>query len=174
MPKPRRLESSNYRGRVRVFFTCCTQDRHSAFADPSVCEFVIAELFKKAQEGHADILAYVLMPDHGHFLLAGTSRGSYLPTVVVRWKQATGYWYARRARRRLWLRNYWDYVLRDPDDAGRFAIYAVSDPIRSKLVDDLSDYPWWGATGWDRDQLAADARTATANPPALAGGLALD
>jgi REP element-mobilizing transposase RayT len=172
MPKPHRLKSSNYQGRVRVFITCCTQDRHAAFADPVVCEFVIEQLIAKTKEGDCQVLAYVLMPDHGHFLLAGTSRGSYLPTVIARWKQATAYWYARRAHRRLWLKNYWDHVLRDPDDARGLALYAVSDPIRSKLVDDLSDYRWWDCKCWDRAQLAAEARAAAiaAKPPALPGG----
>jgi REP-associated tyrosine transposase len=160
MPKPHRLAECNYRGQVRVFFTCLTQDRHRAFEQPLVCEFVISELFAEAKSQQCEIPAYCFMPEHGHFLLVGKSRESQLLTAVTRWKQATGYWHAQHAHRRLWTKNFRDDVLRDPDDARNISLYIVSDPLRSGLVTRLEDYLWWGSEWWDRAQLATDCATA--------------
>ena len=47
-------------------------------------------------------------------------------------------------RRRLWQGNYWDHLLRHPDEQIGIARYIVLNPIRSGLVTDLRDYRWWG------------------------------
>jgi REP element-mobilizing transposase RayT len=42
------------------------------------------------------------MPDHVHVLLDARDDRAALRDVVKRWKQASGYWYARRFGRTLW------------------------------------------------------------------------
>ena len=153
MPKPHRLPAWSYRGIVSVFVTCVTHGRQTAFADPSVCEFVLADLFANC-DGSIEITAHCMMPDHGHFLLTALRDRSEIPRTIRRWKQATGYCYSTKNNRKLWQKNYWDYVLRDPDDQLAVALYAISDPKRSGLVESLQDYPWWGSQRWTREELA--------------------
>ena len=159
MGKPHRLPMWSYKGRPSVFITCSTHQRHKAFEDGAVCSFLLADLFAKCHKT-IEVTAYCVMPDHGHLLLTARHPGSDIPTAVRRWKQATGHWYSAVHRRKLWQGNYWDYILRDPDDARTVARYIVSDPVRSKLVPSLACYRWWGSECWTREELLADATSA--------------
>jgi REP element-mobilizing transposase RayT len=160
MGKPHRLVADAYRGRVSVFVTCATADRHHAFADAAACTQVLQTLQREIA-GQIELTSYCLMPDHGHLLLTGLDEGSDLRRAVRRWKQVTAHEYAQRIRRPLWQGNYWDWVLRDADDALAVSRYIVSDPLRSGLTNDLLAYPWWGSDRWTREALASqvwDAR----------------
>ena len=160
MGKPHRLCRDSYRGRVSVFITCTTHNRHDAFADPDVSRFVLTDLEVRTVED-IEITAWCLMPDHGHFLLTGRHRESDILAIVRAWKQATGFWYSSTRHRRLWQGNFWDWVLRDDDDALTVASYIVSNPIRSKLVPTLDEYIWWGSARWSREVLIANVGTGT-------------
>jgi putative transposase len=93
------------------------------------------------------------MPDHVHLLLAGTADESDLPALLRHWKQSTGYAYSQRHRCRLWQGNYWDRVLRESDEVFQITRYLITDPIRSGLVQALTQYPWWGSDVWTRELL---------------------
>jgi putative transposase len=155
MGKPHRLDAERYRGSVCVFVTCATHQRHRAFADSAVCTTILDALHQEC-DAHAEVTAYCLMPDHGHFLLTGLGDRAEVLKVIHRWKQFTGYRYAKIFARQLWQGNYWDWVLRDGEDVFATARYVVSDPVRSALVGDLRDYPWWGSARWSREVLARD------------------
>ncbi len=93
------------------------------------------------------MLAWVLMPDHAHWLLQLGEHDS-LPSVVTRLKCAS----ARNANRVLqkrgavWGRAYHEHVLRDEEQLLVVARYLVANPLRAGLVTRLGDYPFWNAT----------------------------
>jgi putative transposase len=96
--------------------------------------------------GDARMLAWVLMPDHAHWLIQlGEHDG--LATVVNRIKSAS----AREANRALgragalWQRAYHDHALRSDEDVVAVARYIVANPIRAGLVRRVGDYPLWNA-----------------------------
>jgi putative transposase len=162
--KPHRLAGFNYRGRFRIFITCCTKQRHLAFSETAACEFLLTQLQAQAKAGDFEILAYCWMPDHVHLLLGGVAADSDLQALMRGWKQSTGYWYRGQTGRALWQGNYWDYLLRDPDDSLRIVHYIISDPVRSGIVERLEQYAWWGSDRWTREELVAI--TALAERPA--------
>ena len=92
------------------------------------------------------MLAWVLMPDHAHWLLQLGEHDS-LPSVVTRLKCAS----ARNANRVLqrrgtvWGRAYHEHALRDEQQLLVTARYLVANPLRSGLVARLGDYPFWNA-----------------------------
>ena len=94
--------------------------------------------------GDATLLAWVLMPDHVHWLL---QLGACMPleSVVARMKSATGVQVNRTLARAgaLWQPAFHDRALRREDDLPSVAGYIVSNPLRAGMVDDLRDYPFW-------------------------------
>ncbi len=92
------------------------------------------------------MLAWVLMPDHVHWLLQlGTENA--LDGVVRRLKAAS----ARAANRAvgrsgaLWAPAYFERALRAEDDVAGVARYIVANPLRAGLVRSVRDYPFWDA-----------------------------
>ena len=97
--------------------------------------------------GDAAMLAWVLMPDHAHWLI-GLGEHDALSTVVNRIKSASAR-HANRALGRtgaLWSKAFHDHALRAEDDLPDTARYVVANPLRAGLVKSLGDYPFWNAT----------------------------
>jgi len=96
--------------------------------------------------GDAVMLAWVLMPDHAHWLLQLGERET-LGRIVNRLKSAS----ARNANRvlsrasPLWARAFHDHALRREEDVVGVARYIVANPIRAGLASRIGDYPFWNA-----------------------------
>ena len=125
------------------------------FTDYAVATRTIEELLSLAIREAIEIVAFCVMPEHVHLLLAGLTEDSHIPTTVRRWKQRTGYWYQKRRQQKLWQGNYWDRVLRRRDHLRPVLEYILSDPVRSGLVSNLKDYSLFGSTRLPRSELVA-------------------
>ena len=94
----------------------------------------------------AAMLAWVLMPDHVHWLIQ-IDAAADLAAVVNRLKSAS----ARQTNRilvrtgSLWQRAYHDHALRTDEDIITVARYIVANPVRAGLVRRVGDYPFWNA-----------------------------
>jgi putative transposase len=100
----------------------------------------------RAVLGDAAMLAWVLMPDHAHWLVE-LSEHDVLGMVVNRIKSASAR-HANKALNRegaLWSVAYHDHALRVVDDLQDTARYVVANPLRAGLVKSLGDYPFWNA-----------------------------
>ena len=100
------------------------------------------------QEGvlkDAQLLAWVLMPDHVHWLLQlGEERD--LRSLVGTMKSAS----ARAVRHsgykeQVWARSYHDRGMRNEEAVIAAARYIVANPLRAGLVQRVADYPFWNA-----------------------------
>ena len=94
----------------------------------------------------ASMLAWVLMPDHVHWLVQlGANRS--LPALVRALKAAS----TSRIRKQLqvtgplWERAYHDHALRRDEDLRAAARYIIANPLRARLVKRIGDYPYWNA-----------------------------
>ncbi len=96
--------------------------------------------------GDARMLAWVLMPDHAHWLIQ-IGDNDDLSTVVSRLKSASARQVNRVLERTgaLWQRAYHDHALRNDEDVVTVARYIVANPIRAGLVQRAGDYPFWNA-----------------------------
>jgi hypothetical protein len=61
------------------------------------------------------------------------------------WRQRTGI--------RLWQAGYYDYVLRDEDSVPSVVKYIVGNPVRARLVTDVSHYPYTGSVRYRFNEL---------------------
>jgi len=96
--------------------------------------------------GDARMLAWVLMPDHAHWLVQ-LGESDPLSLVVNRIKSASAR-YANRALARkgaLWEQAYHDHGLRKDEELRGVARYMIANPLRAGLVQRIGDYPFWNA-----------------------------
>lgn len=144
MPHSTRLRNGRVSETQRIYLlTATTENRKTLFSDLTIGRLVVAELRAAQQDGLADSLAWVLMPDHLHWLIV-LKQGS-LSDLMRRIK-------GRSAKRvnalsgqqgRLWQDGFHDRALRREEDILPAARYIVANPLRAGLVDRVGDYPLW-------------------------------
>ena len=93
------------------------------------------------------------MPDHVHLLLESTTADGDFRRLINGWKQQTGYAHSKATSLRLWQHGYYEHVLRHDEDQLRMIAYLLANPVRARLVGDVSDYPFWGSSVWTREEL---------------------
>jgi putative transposase len=90
-----------------------------------------------------DLLAYVVMDDHVHVLIAPAHEFP-LQQIVQTWKSFT----ANRLQRdfgrlgKIWEREYFDRIVRDKAELMQKIAYVVGNPTRR--WPEVEDYPWAG------------------------------
>lgn len=139
------------RGRVSIphhvyLVTTVTQKRQPFFSD-FYAGCTAARCFEdRAILGDADMLAWVLMPDHAHWLIQ-LGENDTLAKVVNRLKSASARLVNRKLVRQgsLWKSAYHDHALRADEDLKNVARYLVANPLRAGLVKRIDDYPFWDA-----------------------------
>lgn len=89
---------------------------------------------------HADTLAFVVMPDHIHWLVQLKTSASLSETVRL-YKAGV----SRKLGRRIWQRGFHDHALRADEDVAGVARYIVANPLRAGLCDKIGNYPYWNA-----------------------------
>lgn len=129
------------RGRVsepgRIYLiTTVTRSRNPVFNDLYAARTVIRTL---ANQRTVSTLAFVLMPDHLHWLFALGPES--LDVTVGRFKSMS----ARALRRPTWQPGYHDRAVREDEDFRQLARYVVANPLRAGLADSAGSYPHWDA-----------------------------
>ena len=125
--------------------TTVTRERKPVLADFSLARLVVAELKRSDTERLTETLAFVVMPDHLHWLVV--LRDGDLPGVMrrVKSRSAAAAGRALGCRVLLWQRGYHDHAVRRGEDLRNLGRYVVGNPLRAGLVDDLGQYPLWDA-----------------------------
>lgn len=137
--------------------TTVTQNRVPVFADLAAARLLVKALQAAQTRREVKTLAFVVMPDHLHWLLELGENVS-LARAVGAVKAVT----AHHLGRRLWQKGFHDHALRREEDLAELARYIVANPLRARLVDRLGDYPHWDAIwldGGDRDRGGGAAPT---------------
>lgn len=119
--------------------TTVTRDRTPHFANLHAARSLIGVLRDESATGSCATLAFVLMPDHLHWLLQ--LHGLSLSAVVGRVKSIS----ARRLGGRIWQPGFHDHALRAEDDLLATARYIVANPVRAGLAERAGLYPHWDA-----------------------------
>jgi len=146
MPHSKQLRIGRFSEDQRIYLlTATVEKREPIFADFQLGRLLAVELKAAHADGLVESLAWVVMPDHLHWLLV-LRRGS-LSELMRRVK-------GRSARQinplvgrcgRLWQDGFHDHALRDEEDVLPVARYIVANPLRAGLVERVGDYPLWDA-----------------------------
>jgi len=138
-------------GRVSIpgqvyLVTTVVDGRRKVFLDLMAARELIGAMHYQQEVGNARTLAFVVMPDHLHWLM---ELGDRLPfSEVVGTVKAYS---ARPLRRvadgegRLWQAGFHDHAVRAEEDLRALARYVIYNPVRSGLAESVRDYPHWDA-----------------------------
>jgi len=145
------------RGRVSLpgcayVVTTVTAGRAPLFGAFAAARVVVRTLAEVAAERATASLAFVVMPDHVHWLLV---LGDAPLEDVVRGFKGRSAWRLGRESglpSPTWQRGYHDRALRADDDLRVVARYVVGNPVRAGLVSCIGDYPHWDCA-WDAREL---------------------
>ena len=147
IPKPHSHDLR--KGRIseadRIYLiTTVTHERLPFFQDWWCGRLVVKALM--GESAHAQTLAFVVMPDHLHWLLQ-LGENTTLPTVVRHVKSVSAHHLNQALNRqgKVWQAGYHDHALRHDEDVVSIARYVVANPLRKGLVARLGDYPLWDA-----------------------------
>jgi REP element-mobilizing transposase RayT len=146
-PHARALRTGRFSEVGRIYLVTTVTHRRARLGDDfHLARCVIHELRKTDASGSCQTLAYVLMPDHLHWLVqlqAGT-----LSSLVARFKSNA----AAALNRQLgtpgeprWQRGFHDHALREEEDLVHLARYIVANPVRAGLAGRVGDYAHWDA-----------------------------
>ena len=123
-----------------------TVDRKTYFKDIECGRLVVHAMRREHEAGHAATLAFVVMPDHFHWLfsLAGSRRLSVCVNTV---KSFSARLINLRLGRcgRLWQTGFHDRAIRRDEDLAGVARYIIANPVRAGIVDTVRDYALWDA-----------------------------
>ena len=136
-----RLRSGRHSAHGQIYMiTAVTQGRSRIFEDFYIARKLVRILREEELRGSQQTLAYVVMPDHLHWLTQ-LQRGS-ISKLVGRVKSLS----ARSAGRSIWQDGFHDHALRREEDVLGIARYIVANPLRAGLVRHIGEYPHWDAT----------------------------
>ena len=135
------LRIGRYSESGRIYLvTTATLGRRRVFDDFACARCLVGEMRRLAERGGVVSLAWVVMPDHLHWLLQ-LGEGADLSESIRALKGRS----AHRLGGPLWQRAFHDRALRREDDLLAAARYVVANPLRAGLVTRLGDYPHWDA-----------------------------
>jgi REP-associated tyrosine transposase len=152
--RPPRVSGFSYIGLHCYFLTICCDRRCRAFEDDDAATWLVSQIVQGFPADHFAVIAYCVMPDHVHLLLEGLRDDADLPVAMHNWKQRTAFIWKQTTGNRLGQSGYYDYVVRDEDSIPSIVKYIVGNPVRARLVDDASQYPYTGSTRYRFEELA--------------------
>ncbi|MFK0089162.1 REP-associated tyrosine transposase [Pseudomonas sp. NPDC090755] len=126
--------------------TVATHGRVPILGELPTGRLLVKELRLAHEEHLVCSLAWVVMPDHFHWLFA--LHGKCLSQVMCRVKSRSSLAInrARSGCGRLWQKGFYDRAIRKEEDLKTVARYIVANPVRAGLVQRVGDYPLWDAS----------------------------
>ena len=128
------------------FITTVIHKRRKLFVNLELCRNIILQMKSFDDEGHVGTIAWVIMPDHIHWLFE-LKEDYDLATVLKKFKGQS----SRKLNLLLgekgtfWQHAYYDHAIRKDEDIKKIARYIVANPLRAGLVERIEDYPHWDA-----------------------------
>ena len=125
--------------------TTVVADRRPVFRDLRLGRILVREMMRLEDERAVASLAFVVMPDHLHWLFTLRDRIP-LSEVIGRLKGRSSRLLAiETGHRPFWQRAFYDHAIRGDEDLRAVARYLVANPLRRNLVERVADYPLWDA-----------------------------
>ncbi len=126
--------------------TFCTYQRQPFFLNYHAARQLILEMKKMNDQHQLTSLAFVVMPDHVHWLFQLGDKLS-LSDCVKQVKGRSAHIINCLLNRKgiFWQTGFHDHALRQDEDLRTTAQYIVNNPIKDGITDSLANYPLWDA-----------------------------
>ncbi|WXL25948.1 transposase [Ectopseudomonas mendocina] len=131
-------------GRIYLL-TVAVDKRLPILANFAVGRLLVDELRSATDQGVVDSLAWVIMPDHWHWLVSLREPALAVLMQRVKGRSARFINQALGRQGRLWQTGYHERALRREEDVQSVARYLVANPLRAGLVQHVGEYPLWDA-----------------------------
>ncbi|WLH37271.1 transposase [Pseudomonas sp. FP2196] len=144
LPASHRLRAGRYAEPNRIYLlTTNTLDREPIFTDFALGRLVVHQFQRAENLGLANSLAWVVMPDHFHWLVE--LENCSLKKLMRETKSLITREVNMSINRKgpLWQQGFHDRALRREEDLVKMARYVVANPLRAGLVEKIGDYPLW-------------------------------
>ena len=135
-----RLQGYDYTKNGVYFITICCQNRMPLFEQSEVKKMVDLWLWKLEENyQHVVLDAYIVMPDHIHFILIKTEKDEIPLSRMMTWlKTMTTNAYIKGVRnngwlpfeKRMWQRNYFEHIVRNDRDLNEKREYIINNPLK--------------------------------------------
>ena len=130
-----------------MFVTTNTVHRNPLFSDPANAYEAVAHLYQLQLVHPFFLFAFVVMPDHCHFLLNIPSPGR-ISTLMNVYKSGLTF---QLGLGKIWQPRFHILIPRDP---WKVVEYIHRNPVKKGLSQSCEDYPWSSACGkWDVTRL---------------------
>jgi len=141
--KGRRSEIGHY-----YSITACTSARSPIFSDPIATQCVIAELDSANASGSITTIAWVVMPNHLHWLFR--LEESALSRIVqkMKYRSANRINAALQRQGAVWRAGFFDHRIRTEEDLEKQARYIIENPVRAGIASSITGYPHWECVGF--------------------------
>ncbi|RLA28576.1 MAG: transposase [Gammaproteobacteria bacterium] len=141
------LRSGRYSAKNRIYhITTRTYAREPLFDNFAIGRLVVKQISHEEKTGHIKTLAFVLMPDHLHWLVQlMTDRAMSVAVNNVKSFSARRINQRRNQTGQVWQKGFYDRALRREEDVVEVARYIIANPLRAGLVRQIGDYPLWDA-----------------------------
>jgi putative transposase len=128
------------------FVTSITHQRIPVFSDLYLARTLVQALKKSDSDKSTTTLAWVIMPDHFHWLFQ-LEQKTDLSKVIKNIKGRSAYEINKQAgiTGKLWQKQYYDRAIRINENIKQIARYIIANPLRAGLVKNITDYPHWDA-----------------------------
>ena len=141
-PHQKNLRKGRYsQGNQIYHITTTTLNRVPIFKDLHAARLIIAVLKKSDELNQTNTLAFVVMPDHIHWLFQ-LNQAKTLSKLIQVIKSTS----AHKVGKSIWQSGYYDHAIRKDEDIVNIARYIIANPIRAGLVKKVGDYPHWDTT----------------------------
>jgi len=152
-PHAKDLRKGRYSSVNQIYLiTTVIHKRQPLFLHWHLARILINVMRKHHQNGRVESLAFVVMPDHLHWLLV-LQDDLTLSELIRRVKGSSSRFMRMFCEKNdialdsgaVWQDGFYDRALRKDEDCREAARYIVANPLRAGLVDKIGDYPWWDA-----------------------------
>ncbi|MCW8875482.1 MAG: transposase [Kangiellaceae bacterium] len=140
------LRKGRYSEVNRIYLvTTVTHKRLSVFNQLSYARSLVNILRDSDRENITSTLAWVVMPDHLHWLfeLKRDLMLSQIMRIIKGRSSREINCQKNRTGQRLWQAGFHDRAIRKEEDLLSVARYIVANPLRAGLVSNIGDYPHW-------------------------------
>jgi putative transposase len=136
-----------------VFVTLVTKSRLVLFdiEHPQHAEWFLSKLRTVRQAKPFRLLAYALLPDHGHVVLLPTGEATFSSILLSVQRSFTFEYkerYGAQGTLSLWQPRFWDHLIRDEKDLNTHLDYTHWNAVRHGLVSRPEDWPYSSYRHW--------------------------
>ena len=143
----KQLRKGRFSGRNQIYHvSSATHERRPVFATLASGRILVKAMMHLDQVGCTETLAFVVMPDHFHWLLQLTGDRTLSDCVcIAKSGSARNINTITGERRQIWQSGFHDRAIRKEEDLASVARYIIANPLRAGIADSVSRYSLWDA-----------------------------